>query len=110
MKTSCIRHPENNYFIIRRDWQLKALEIEKKGPKRGNSVECAAEILSVLEFHFNNRHANKKLREFVERAIASADKKLPPLSDWMPYSYSYLGDLLLGGRLRISYSEGRLTR
>lgn len=98
MKTSAIRHPEGNYLIIRRDWQLRALEIEQKGPKRGNSVECAAEIMSVLEFHYNNRHANRKLREFVERAIASADKKLPPLGDWMPYSYNYLEELLLRGR------------
>jgi len=98
MRTTAIRHPENHYFIIRRDWQLRALEIEVTGPKRGNSVECAAELMSVLEFHYNNRHANRRLKEFVEKAIASKGKGLPPLGDWMPYSYRYIEELLLNGR------------
>lgn len=117
MKTSAIRHPEGSYFIIRRDWTLKACEIEQKGPKRGNAVECAAEIMAVLEFHFNNRHANRIYKELVDKALAKRHNPLTELGDWLPYSNDYFRELLLRGRsqnvviqaLEILESKGFIT-
>lgn len=101
MKTGCIRHPENAYLIIRREWQIRMLNEgrEKRGPKKDNYAECGAELMSVFEFHFNNRMANRMLRSQLEayrrRHPAKADH---PLGDWMPYSENYLRELLLGSR------------
>lgn len=101
MKTSCIRHPDDNVFVIRRDWQLMALETGRKGtvkPKRDNTTECAAEILSVLEYHHNNRMANRMFREVLEKMVKRGKRDVNELGDWMPYSLHYIQELLLNGR------------
>lgn len=54
MKSSCLRHPKQNRFIIVREWQIRAC--------RGN--KCAAALLSFMEYWHNlkldqQRKANK---------------------------------------------------
>lgn len=103
MKNSVIRHPENSYFVIRRDWQVKAL---KTGPRsrsdgvrvRGSDVgECAAEILSIIEYHVSNTYGNTILRGLINKSI-SKKRNITTVGDWRPYTVGYLQELLLNGR------------
>lgn len=100
MKTSALRHPEHSYFIRRHDWQIKALsDSSHKGSTRRTDIpHCAAELLSVLEFHYNNRFANRIFKQLVQAANLERKTALLDSGDWMPYSTAYLTELLLGAR------------
>lgn len=101
MKTSVIRHPEKSYFIRRCDWQIKALETDKTGTvhmKRSNATETAAEILSIMEYHCNNKLANRILRNAISAAMGEQGRQLEEIGHWMPYSVAYLNELLMDGR------------
>jgi hypothetical protein len=97
MKSSAIRHPEGSYFIRRHDWQVKACELPK-GKRRTDIPHCAAEILSVMEFHFNNKLANRILFEIINRGYQRGHRGMQQIGDWMPYPNTYLQECLLGGR------------
>lgn len=100
MKNSNIRHPENSFFVIRRDWQVKALTADVmykptgKKIKRNSHAQCGAEILSVLEFHTVNAYANTILKSVMEKAIKKG-KKVHSFGEWRPYTFGYLMELLL---------------
>lgn len=97
MRTSVIRHPENHALVIRREWAVDALTVIKEG-KKTDAGDAAAEILSLFEFHYNNRMANRILRDIIQRALAKQKGHAAHLGDWMPYSNAYLRECLLGGR------------
>lgn len=99
MRTSCIRHPEHGIFVRRYKWQIDALAESGIGNGRRTEIpHCAAELLSIFEYHYNNRTANRILRQLVEYANAKTQGPLRDIGDWMPYSMAYLEELLLGGR------------
>jgi hypothetical protein len=94
MKNSCIRHPENSRFIKRHDWQIKAiLTAEGTKAKRTDCAFVGSEILSVMEFYHDNWLANRHMANLRGRYPQSVDI---PLDGWLPYSVSYLEELLLG--------------
>jgi len=95
MKTSCIRHPENSRFVKRHDWQLQALgdPADSEVVRRSRDPEIAAEIMSIFEFHYNNRWANRMLREVMAKAPAA--NRQVDVGDWMPYSVPYISEMLI---------------
>lgn len=114
LKTSAIRHPANSPFVIRRAWVVEVLTIvekdmeeqrnleriqrgeEEKRPKLNGNVDTGAEVLSVLEYHHNNKLANRITYELIQKAMAKYDNKLLDMGDWMPYSHSYWMEILTG--------------
>lgn len=100
MKTSCIRYPEQSIIVVRRDWQMKMLnENRAVNPKKRDTIaDCAAEMMSIFEFHYNNRFANRVLRQAIERFKGMHSKLSIPTGDWMPYPITYLRELLLNSR------------
>lgn len=84
MKNASIIVPASN-FLIRSDWSIEAT----------NKNQVAAELLeSIFLAHHDNHYANRLLVELTERAKAKETKYYSSL-DWLPYSMSYLEELLL---------------
>lgn len=106
LKTSVIVHPPHNTLVIRREWALRAIRMNRKRektsdnerkPKREEFVECAAELLSVFEYHRNNLLANRLFKNLL---IKSENKNLTyrDTEGFLPYSISYLEECLLLSR------------
>lgn len=92
---SAIRHPEKDVIIVRRKWVVEALR--KLIPDWGfQRINRAAEILSLLEYHHNNRSANRILREEMKQYWSGGSKKRSIVftGDWLPYTGPYIKELL----------------
>src|SRR5574343_353951 len=97
MRTSCIQHPADDYFLIIRQWQLRAT---------GNNY-CAAGLLSFFENWHNNRiRSAQKARE--ANAIAQQHGEQgyenESLTQW--HNAKALEDGLLGLYSADSIAEG----
>lgn len=101
MKTGAIRHPERAAIVIRREWQVRMINSSRDlqdQKKKDGLTDTAAELMSIFEFHYNNRTANRILKQEVDKFLKKNPVKSYPLGDWMPYTSKYLQELLLGGR------------
>lgn len=97
LSTSCIRHPSNSPFIIRRQYQVDACEIAESDD-RDSTAETCAELLGIFEYHTNNSSANKVLNGLINNARKKHGKALKDNLNWLPYSYSYFRELLFYSR------------
>lgn len=92
IKESIIRPPVRAYFVRRYQWQIKAISaFEKRMPV----VNCAAEIVSVMTFHLDNRYAHESLNYWVTVAKENYDQPMINTGDWFPYSNTYFEKCLL---------------
>jgi hypothetical protein len=97
---SILRPPSRAYFVKRYEWQLKAL---REHEENANVVNCGAEILSVITFHYDNPSANEKLTWYIKNARKTQDEFYDH-GEWMPYSVSYMELCLLS-----AYTKYQIT-
>src|SRR5688572_6872224 len=97
LMTSCIRHPSNSPFIIRRQYQVEFC-VEESDDGRASVAETCAELLGIFEFHTNNPYKNKILINLVESAKRKHGRTTKDHQNWLPYSYAYLRELLFYSR------------
>lgn len=91
--TSAIRHPENDMIMVVREWQVSAvLSVLPHDPSRNStSTTVASTLLSLFEYHYNNRAANKLLRFEMDRHFKREQgKPTVYLGEWLPYTWEYL--------------------
>jgi hypothetical protein len=84
-------------FVKKCDWALELAD----------GHEPAAEILvSVFLYHYDNRLANRILVELVARVLRRKNVGFQHIGDWLPYSMSYLGELLFNTHGRVQIIAG----
>ncbi len=106
MKSALIRHPENDPIMIRRGWQVQAINaLPELNGVRTYVPQVGAELLTIFEHFHTNRLDNRILRREFERMIRKRPNSVYPVGDWIPYTAPYLMELLLGGHARKLIAE-----
>jgi hypothetical protein len=95
---SILRPPSRAYFIKRYEWQLKSL---REHDDRPLVINCGAEILSVITFHYDNPSANDLLAMYIKKS-RKITEDIYDHGEWFPYSFSYLSKCLLQAYTRWS--------
>lgn len=88
--------PENSAMIVRYEWQVRALTREKTARRKDTYADCGAELLSMIQYHHDNRGASKILRTEMDKYRRKNPRKAHPLGDWIPYTVWYIRECLLG--------------
>lgn len=107
MRTGSIRQPENQILVIRRQWQMEMLtEGVQKNRRKTDTCDCAAEMMSIFEYHHDNRWAHRILRVQIAKQLHHTSKKIHPTGDWLPYTREYLRELMLRSRNYTAIDHG----